>query len=247
MALESATYIDGLSASNPPAGDPVTQADDHLRLIKGVLKNTFPNLDGAMTQTPEQLNGSCPTGLIAMWYSTAASVPSGWGLCDGSTYPRNDGTGNIVAPDLRDRFILAAGSTYAAGASGGSIAAITSSASGAHTPAGTLDTAGSHTHSGTTDSHVLTIAEMPAHSHTITGYAGASAAAGSYTLTGSVSPGTFGTSNTGGGDGHSHTITATDAGGSHTHTFTGTAVADHTHTITPTLPPYYVLAYMMRL
>ncbi len=47
MALESATYIDGLVISNPTGSDNISQGDEHLRLIKKVLKNTFPNADSA--------------------------------------------------------------------------------------------------------------------------------------------------------------------------------------------------------
>jgi len=43
MALESATYIDGLVTSNPTGSDNISQGDEHIRLIKTVLKNTFPN------------------------------------------------------------------------------------------------------------------------------------------------------------------------------------------------------------
>ena len=34
MALETGTYIDSLNAANPAATDGLSQADDHLRLIK---------------------------------------------------------------------------------------------------------------------------------------------------------------------------------------------------------------------
>jgi microcystin-dependent protein len=43
MGLEAATYLSGLSVDNPTAVDEKSQGDDHLRLIKSVLKNTFPN------------------------------------------------------------------------------------------------------------------------------------------------------------------------------------------------------------
>lgn len=57
MPLESATYISGLNAANPVgATDPKSQGDDHLRLIKGTLLNTFPNLNAAVTPTPTELN-----------------------------------------------------------------------------------------------------------------------------------------------------------------------------------------------
>lgn len=59
MPLETGTYIDSLNASNPVgASDPKSQGDDHLRLIKSTIKNTFPNIAGAMTLTQTQLNSA---------------------------------------------------------------------------------------------------------------------------------------------------------------------------------------------
>lgn len=46
MGLEVSTYISGLTPSWPPSGDPKSQGDDHLRLLKSVLQNTFPNASG---------------------------------------------------------------------------------------------------------------------------------------------------------------------------------------------------------
>jgi hypothetical protein len=48
MSLESATYVSQLSPSAPNAGDLRSQGDDHLRLIKQVLQNTFPNASNPM-------------------------------------------------------------------------------------------------------------------------------------------------------------------------------------------------------
>ena len=47
MALESATYIDGLVTSNPTGSDNISDGDEHIRLIKTVLKNTIPNAASA--------------------------------------------------------------------------------------------------------------------------------------------------------------------------------------------------------
>jgi microcystin-dependent protein len=52
--------------------------------------------------------------MIMMWSGSIASIPSGWGLCDGSS----------GRPDLRNRFVVGAGSTYAVNATGGSANAI---------------------------------------------------------------------------------------------------------------------------
>lgn len=56
MALETATYIDGLVATNPTSSDAKAQGDDHLRLLKSTIKATFPNVTGAVTATHTQLN-----------------------------------------------------------------------------------------------------------------------------------------------------------------------------------------------
>lgn len=42
------------------------------------------------------------TGLIAIWSGAIVDIPDGWHLCDGT-----DGT-----VDLRDKFVMAAGSSY---------------------------------------------------------------------------------------------------------------------------------------
>ncbi len=58
MGLEVATYISQLLPANPVGGvDNYSTADDHLRLIKQVLQNQFPNLGAAaMNATAAQLN-----------------------------------------------------------------------------------------------------------------------------------------------------------------------------------------------
>ena len=59
MALEYLTgtkYLDDLVATNPAAGDNVSEGDDHIRGIKNVLKLTFPNVDAAVNATPTELN-----------------------------------------------------------------------------------------------------------------------------------------------------------------------------------------------
>lgn len=57
MPVESVTYIDDLNATNPVgATDPKSQGDDHIRNIKLALKNTFPNIDGAVTASVAEMN-----------------------------------------------------------------------------------------------------------------------------------------------------------------------------------------------
>jgi hypothetical protein len=62
MPLETGDYISDLVETNPPGTDPVSQGDDHLRLIKHVLKTTFPNIDGPVNLTDEELNGLVGAG-----------------------------------------------------------------------------------------------------------------------------------------------------------------------------------------
>lgn len=42
MGLETASFISGLVATNPPGTDKKSQGDDHLRLVKAVLQGSFP-------------------------------------------------------------------------------------------------------------------------------------------------------------------------------------------------------------
>lgn len=51
-----------------------------------------------------------PAGIIMLWSGSIATIPSGWYLCDGTN----------STPNLRDRFVVGAGSTYAVAATGGS-------------------------------------------------------------------------------------------------------------------------------
>ena len=50
-----------------------------------------------------------PTGIICLWFGSIGSIPSGWVLCDG-----NNGT-----PDLRNKFLVGAGDSYAVDGTGG--------------------------------------------------------------------------------------------------------------------------------
>lgn len=60
MALEDLTgsdkFISALNPAWPVDDDWVDEGDNHVRGIKNVLKNTFPNVDGAVTLSDEQLN-----------------------------------------------------------------------------------------------------------------------------------------------------------------------------------------------
>lgn len=241
MALESATYINGLVASNPPSTDPLAQADDHIRLLKSTIKATFPNITGPVTATQTVLNNPFPIGGIIMWSGAIDALPAGWALCNGGTYTRTDGGGNITAPDLRDRFIVGAGSSYAVGATGGSNSATTSSA-------------GSHAHGGATAAHALSISEMPPHNH-----GGVTSTAGEHSHTvsdfrstdnfdnqagGLGNPIGSGTRSTSAAGNHAHGIPVEGSGGGHAHGISSDGA--HSHTV-DTRSPYYALAFIIKI
>jgi len=75
MALETGNYIDDLVITNPTASDPISQGDDHLQLIKKVVKQSFPSVDGAVHAihpTSTEPATSLTAGL--MWFDTAANL-----------------------------------------------------------------------------------------------------------------------------------------------------------------------------
>ena len=97
---------------------------------------TYDNIYGIVgVQTA--VGTTIPTGMISLWYGSIGSVPAGWYLCDGS-----NGT-----PDLRNRFIVGAGSTYAVNATGGSADASVVSHTHTATSASTVTDPG-HLHGG---------------------------------------------------------------------------------------------------
>lgn len=243
MPLESAQFINGLIPTNPASTDPSGAADDHLRLIKGALKATFPAITGEVTASHTQLNQLAdliedvtgltenvnglssklvPSGVILMWSGTADNIPTGWKLCDGS-----NGT-----PDLRDKFVLGASSTANPGSLGGASSATL-----------TTTEAGGHTHTGVTGETTLTVAQMPKHTHGTagTGSSGSTIRAdgnslgntNNYLLQQGGAGGEFLSSEVGGGNPHTHPISND---GAHT----------HTGTVTIPRPPYMALCFIMK-
>ena len=100
---------------------------------------TYDNLYGIIGVQATS-GATIPAGLISMWSGSIGSIPSGWYLCDGS-----NGT-----PNLTDRFIIGAGSTYAVNGTGGvsSVTLTTNNMpSHTHTATSTVTDPG-HVHSG---------------------------------------------------------------------------------------------------
>jgi microcystin-dependent protein len=88
-----------------------------------------------------------PSGIIAVWSGAEGAIPSGWYLCNGS-----NGT-----PDLRNRFIVGAGSgsSYSVGDTGGSN---TVTLSTSQIPA--------HSHTTNNHSHNASVSD-PGHGHSV--------------------------------------------------------------------------------
>ena len=100
-----------------------------------VTIQTYDNLYGIVSATPPAAT-PIPAGGILLWSGSIGSIPAGYVICNGS-----NGT-----PDLRDRFVVGAGSTYAVNATGGSADAVIVS----HTHAATVTDPGHvHTQIGT--------------------------------------------------------------------------------------------------
>lgn len=165
--------------------------------------------------------GTIPVGGIIMW--SGSTVPTGWALCNGQT------SSGQQTPDLRGRFILGSGTG----------AGLTARSSG---------------QTGGEENHTLTTAELPSHSHQVDPPSTATSNNGSHTH-GYVSgwgnrDGIKGGTWYDGELGFHPNNNTTSSDGSHTHTLdiaafnsaqTGSGTAHNT------LPPYYVLAFIMRV
>ena len=228
MPLENATNIPELVVTNPASGDGAGSTDDHLKLIKGAVKGSFPNFDGAenVTLSEAEINAlpqdivnavaavaddRVPVGLISLWSGSIASIPTNWALCDGT-----NGT-----PNLQDRFIVGAGDSYAVGASGGANSKTTSS-----------EAVGFSNDTGGT---ALTQAQLPDYDLTLSceGRTATTAISSGGLLTSYTSPSntTLDIPSGGSGQTHDHSIPDSDP---------------HSHSV-DVRPPYYALAYIMKV
>jgi len=70
---------------------------------------TYDDIYGILGTIPA-VASVLPTGMILLWSGSIGSIPAGFLLCDG----------NNSTPDLRNRFVVGAGSTYSVNQTGGS-------------------------------------------------------------------------------------------------------------------------------
>jgi microcystin-dependent protein len=239
MALETATYINGLVPANPLGSDAIAFADDHIRLIKSTIKATFPNITGPVTLNQAQINSAMPMGGIIMW--NGATIPAGWALCNGQTVARTDGGGNITTPDLRDRFIVAAGNGYGPNDVGGlAVYSLTTAQMPVHSHTATIAGGGDHIHGGSTTA-------VGDHTHNLQNLGSVQAGGDNGGASVSVS--------TGYSSGRFQAPTA--AAGAHSHSFQTDPNGHHSHSLTidnsgsgaliENRPPYYALYFIMKV
>lgn len=200
--------------------------------------------------------GSLPTGIIAMWSGTIATIPAGWALCDGTN----------STPDLRDKFVIGAkqddagvAKTNVTGSltqSGGAAThthasgTLANSSDSAGTPAGTIAwPAGVPTLSGSTASenaHTHTYTDVVNHVHGLTLLRSSASGSDSTkvqivsdttstidTATKTDNPdGGVASGTTAAGSAHSHGVgTLAAAWPAGVPTFSGSALGTHTHTV----------------
>lgn len=175
----------------------VIEEDVTIEMTTPVVQEGTPLNKALFDSINEDFETNIPRGLICMW--SGSNVPQGWHLCDGQ-----EGT-----PDLRNRFIVGAGSNYNVGNTGG------------------------------TDAVSLKVEELASHRHVtaFTEYSG-------------------GSGNTSQNMQNANYITAVGSGGS-VYMYgqkvagdnDGTVITTNTGSGTPheNRPPYYALAFIMKL
>jgi hypothetical protein len=149
--LTTYTTVDGnVANSNPIVLDAFGRTPSEIWMQTGysykfiiqtadaVTLQTLDNLYPILQSAPA-VSATFVAGMIIIWSGSLGSIPAGWVLCDGTN----------SSPDLRDRFVVAAGNTYAVGATGGTADAVV--VSHTHTASSVVTDPG-HSHTGNINS-----------------------------------------------------------------------------------------------
>lgn len=181
---------------------------------------------------------------------------TGWLICDGGS----DGRGGSV-PDLRNRFVMCSSYSGDAGQTGGATSVTPTVSVQNATQGGSIGNTTATGNVGVSGTNVgvqgttLSVAQLASHSHRNSlKYVNANTSesiSSAFSISGN--PSYYPTDETGGNQWHDHGVydpghTHSFSGTAHTHTFTG-AVHTHVATADPinTLPPYYKMAYCVKL
>jgi hypothetical protein len=222
----------------------LSDLDDNFDIVK-VTVNTQATEIATLQTGVANLNttlanySAIPIGCIVLWSGTISTIPSGWRLCDG--------TNNT--PDLRDRFVI--------GARADSSGPATTFVTGADTKSGGSKDAVAvdHTHTATSSASSSSTAQVSSDTDSWSGniYStdGSLYGQGSftnYTATNTINLGSPWTNYEYSGVTISHSHT-------HAHTVNVTTTTSVTTSLTGTgvsgtnknLPPYYALAYIMKV
>ena len=218
-----------LASGDQPEGKPfqalwdaIQDLDDRVTSEVSRLDGEIDDLDGRVTsevsRLDERIDATMPVGAIIMWSGTidgngnpvvGGTSNTNWYICDG-TY----GT-----PDLRDRFIVGSGDSYAIGATGG-LAMVT-----------------------------LDISQMPRHRHHYSGItASAGGHRHTYDDRYSYGSEAVGTGFWYAREDSSTTASRTTSwAGAHSHSYSGYTNYQGQNAAHENRPPYYALAYIMRV
>lgn len=185
---------DALASGNPLKIVKGTELDNEFNAIATAVNSKIEGYNALLTGVPTAPTASysaytaqiattafvhdvLPRGIIMLWSGSSASIPVGWALCNGAS----------STPDLRNKFIIGAGSTYAVAATGGSANAIVVSHTHSLSASASTVSNGNHAHTfalgnnnsdagspasasnGTVITPVQTTNVAGAHTHTLTG------------------------------------------------------------------------------
>jgi microcystin-dependent protein len=220
----------------------IESLDSENLVLKSATTNVMVednlNVDGNITCDRIEADNIIPIGGIIPWSGTSSNYPStGWLVCDGSAvsqttyaglydiltdggtvfpYGANPDGSTFLIPDLRDRFLVTAGTTYNRGGTGGQ----KDNSVIDHTHTVTNDPVASHAHNiGNEAAHTHPSRSVDAHDHNIDPI-------GAHSHT--VNPvGSHGHPSRGNNAPHSHTV---NPGGGHGHP-SRSANAPHSHQV----------------